>query len=154
MRCAWLASWLAGAAVVFGCVVGRYEEGTAIDWSRIEAIQPGVTTRREILEWFGAPENFTNASALSEFLREQGLSPETTASYPYSDILAYQFHHGRMRALFLLLYNRVNVTIESDLLVVFLDSEGVVQHVGYRRIPGDEAKADGEPRADDEPKAE
>jgi hypothetical protein len=141
-------AWLVWAAVLCGCVMGRYEEGTAIDWNRIQEIQPGVTTRGEILEWFGAPENFTNPSALSEFLRSQGLQPETTASYPYSDILAYQFHHGRVSALLLLVYNRFQVTIESDLMVVFLDGQGVVQHVGYRRIPDDDEKTDGEPKAE------
>lgn len=115
------------------CVIGRYEEGDAIPWERVEAIQPGVTTKAEILSWFGAPRNFVDGTALDEFLEDQELLPESPIRPTAADVFAYQRGRGRLEGLTLIFYNRFDLRIDAELLVVFFDEDDRVSYVGVRR---------------------
>jgi hypothetical protein len=123
---------LATVSWIPGCVIGRYVEGNEIREEWIADLLPGVTTKDQVLEWFGPPENFSSSAALSEFLESRGLAPESAGRYPFTDVFAYQFHRGRLRGFFALLYNRFEFKIASDLLLVFFDEQGRVADWGYR----------------------
>jgi hypothetical protein len=41
------------AFLLAGCVIARYYEGPKIPEEKLKEIKPGVTTKAEILNWFG-----------------------------------------------------------------------------------------------------
>src|SRR5574337_2069837 len=66
---------VAGVCVLFlsllGCAFGRFYSGSRVSEDRIKEIKPGVTTRQEILEWFGPPQNYLSPSLLNQMLRSE-----------------------------------------------------------------------------------
>jgi outer membrane protein assembly factor BamE (lipoprotein component of BamABCDE complex) len=52
------------ACLFLGCFSIRVVSGNSVPAEQVRAIEPGVTTRAEILEWFGAPEDYTDPSGL------------------------------------------------------------------------------------------
>jgi hypothetical protein len=123
---AWLAS---------GCVRARFLEGSEIPWAAVERIHTGQTTRTEVLNWLGAPQNFANPTALAAFLESQGIESESYSRYPFADVFVYQFTRGRLKGLIALLYNRFEMHVDSDLVVVLFDEADRVRHLGIRRAP-------------------
>lgn len=120
-------------AVLSGCISARYSEGEGIPWESVGGVRPGQTTKNEVLEAFGAPQNFSSPSALAEFLENQGLEPETYSRYPFADVFAYQATYGALRGFTLIFYTRLELKILSNLVLIFFDEQGVVTHVGVRR---------------------
>lgn len=116
-----------------GCMVAQYREGNRVELDRVERLRPGVTTKAQVLEWFGPPQNYTNASLIEELLAADEVPPGTTPPYRFSDVLAYQLHRGEVRGLFLLFFNTIDIEVRSDHLVVFFDEDDVVQYYGVRR---------------------
>lgn len=116
-----------------GCLVAQYREGNPVPLDQVDRIRPGVTTKEEVLAWFGPPQNYTNASLLEQLVASDEVPPGTTPPYRFSDVLAYQIHHGEVRGLLLLLFNRIDVRMRSDHLVVFFDEDDVVRYYGVRR---------------------
>jgi len=119
--------------VLTGCISARYSEGEAIPWDAVAEVQPGQTTKNEVLEAFGAPQNFSSPSALAEFLENQGLEAEAYSRYPFADVFAYQADYGALRGFTLILYTRFELKIVSNLVLIYFDEEGVVTHLGVRR---------------------
>lgn len=83
--------------VLAGCITGHYSEGSAIAWEAVDSLRPGVTTKSEVLERFGAPHNFSSPIALAEFFESQGLEAEAYSRYPFTDVFAYQLNRGKLR---------------------------------------------------------
>jgi len=121
------------ALALTGCLNARYSEGEAIPWDAVARVQPGQTTKDEVLDVFGAPQNFSSPSALAEFLESQGLEADAYSRYPFADVFAYQANYGALRGFTLILYTRLEVRIVSNLVLIFFDEEGVVTQVGVRR---------------------
>lgn len=129
---------LAGAlaallAALGGCVVAQYREGNEVPLELVDRIRPGTTTKQEILDWFGPPQNYTSASILEQLLASDEIPPGTVPPYRFSDVLAYQVHRGEMRGLFLLLFNSLRFEVRSDHFVIFFDDDDVVLYYGVRR---------------------
>lgn len=127
--------WLVALALIAwpGCFTAHYSEHAAIPWDRVERIEPGVTTRAEVLDWFGAPLNFSDPGALAEFLQSRGLEADAYARYPFDDVFAYQYNRGEAQGWTVVVYSRMELRIVSDLLLVFFDEQGRVADVGTRR---------------------
>lgn len=70
----WFIILVAGVCLLSGCAIGTYSEGKRVDAAQVGEIQPGVTTKADLLAWFGPPSNFSDASLLEELI----LSEETT----------------------------------------------------------------------------
>jgi hypothetical protein len=66
---------LAALAAASGCVIGRYSEGQTIAADQIPRIVAGQTTKAEILDWFGAPQSYADATFLEEYMSERELVP-------------------------------------------------------------------------------
>jgi len=122
-------------ALADGCVSADLYEGSEIPWSAVERIRAGETSRSEVLTWLGAPHNFANPTALAEFLAGEGIENETYARYPFADVFVYQLTHGRLRGFAALLYNRFEMHVDSDLVVILFDETDKVRHMGIRRAP-------------------
>jgi hypothetical protein len=120
-------------AVLSGCIRGNYLEGSAVPWERVQRIQPGVTTKAEVLAWLGAPLNFSIPTALDEFLEDQGLEGGGAPPYPFADVFAYQLSRGKLRGFTVILYTRINLELDSDLLVIFFGEDWKVIYMGVRR---------------------
>lgn len=118
---------------VSGCVVGRYYEGPQISPEKIREIRPGVTTKQEIISWFGPPQNYISPTVFNEILRELDVTREPLTNYPFANILSYQYNRGNIRALVLVLFNFVEAKVKSDHLVIFLDEEEKVKYYGFHK---------------------
>jgi hypothetical protein len=114
-----------------GCVVGRYYEGPKISAEKIKDIKPGVTTKEEIINWFGPPQNYMSPTAFNQILREIDVTIEPLNVYPFANILSYQYNQGHIRALVLILFNYVEGKVKSDHLVIFLDDDDRVKYYGF-----------------------
>jgi len=100
---------------------------------RIAEIVPGVTTKTEILAWFGAPQGLADAQLLESFLVDRELMPGPVVDMPFADVLVYRLTQGNVRGLVLILYNQFDIHIASDTLVVFFDAQDRVTQFGFRK---------------------
>ena len=116
-----------------GCVVGRYSEGQTVAEDQIPQIVEGQTTKAEILEWFGAPQSYADATFVEEFLSERELVPGPVVDMPFADVLVYRFTEGRLRGLVMILYNQFRLDVASDTLVVYFDPQDRVLYYGWRK---------------------
>jgi len=106
--------------------------GNAVPPERVAEIQPGVTTRAEVLEWFGAPEDYTDPSGLRRVFADGVMLPEDVLHLPYADVLVFELTRGRARGVLLILFNYFEVQVANDRLVVFFDDQDRVLYYGYR----------------------
>lgn len=121
------------ALLLNGCVVGRYYDGTKVLREKIKEIKPGTTTKEEIIDWFGPPQNYVSPTVINEILTELDVTREPLMTYPFANILSYQYNEGRLRALILVLYNYAEFDVKSDHLVIFLDEDERVKYYGFRK---------------------
>jgi len=119
------------AFLLGGCVIGRYYEGPKISEEKLKEIRPGVTTKAEIISWFGPPQNYISPTVFNEILREMDVTREPLANYPFANILSYQHNRGNIRAIVLVLFNYVDSNVKSDHLVIFLDENEKVKYYGF-----------------------
>jgi hypothetical protein len=115
------------------CVVGRYYEGPKIPPEKIKEIKPGVTTKEEIISWFGPPQNYISPTIFNEILREIDVTREPLTNYPFANILSYQYNRGNIRGIILVLFNFIEAKVKSDYLVIFLDENDRVKYYGFRK---------------------
>ena len=115
------------------CVVGRYSEGPIIPAEKIKDIKPGVTTKEEIISWFGPPQNYISPTVFNEILRELDMTREPLTTYPFANILSYQYNQGKVRALVLILFNYIEGKVKSDHLVIFFDENDRVKYYGFHK---------------------
>ncbi|HTO07330.1 MAG TPA: hypothetical protein VMR86_09780 [Myxococcota bacterium] len=116
-----------------GCMIGRYEEGSPVASEKIPAIVVGQTTKKEILDWFGAPSGMADAQMLEAFLADRELTPGPVVDLPFADVLVFRMTHGRVKGLILILWNWLDVRVTNDTLVVFFDAQDRVASYGFRR---------------------
>lgn len=113
------------------CIIGRYYEGPKIPAEKVKDIKPGVTTKEEIVSWFGPPQNYISPTVFNQILRELDVTREPMNVYPFANILSYQYNQGNVRALVLILFNYVEGKVKSDHLVIFLDEDNKVKYYGF-----------------------
>jgi len=114
-----------------GCVMGRYYEGPKIPPEKIKDIKPGITTKEEILGWFGPPQNYISPTIFNQILRELDMTREPINTYFFANILSYQYNQGNIRGLVLILFNYIEGKVKSDHLVIFLDDNDRVKYYGF-----------------------
>jgi hypothetical protein len=120
-----------------GCLLGNVKEGPILSEEMISRIKPGETTKREIIEWFGPPQNYISPGVFNQVLREFDVSREPPLYYSFANILSYQRTQGDVRALFFILFNYVEADIKTDHLVVFIDDNDRVEYYGFKKgVPG------------------
>ena len=113
------------------CVIGRYYEGPKISAEKIKDIKPGVTTKEEIVSWFGPPQNYISTTVFNQILQELDVTREPLNVYPFANILSYQYNQGNIRAVVLILFNFIEGKVKSDHLVIFLDDNDKVKYYGF-----------------------
>jgi hypothetical protein len=120
------------ACLFLGCFSIRVVSGNSVPAEQVRAIEPGVTTRAEILEWFGAPEDYTDPSGLRRLVARGVVIPEDVLHLPYADVLVFERVRARAKGVFTFFFNAFEVQIAPDRLVVFFDDEDHVLYYGYR----------------------
>jgi hypothetical protein len=116
-----------------GCILGNVKEGPNISQEIISRIKPGETTKQEIIEWFGPPQNYISPSVFNQVLREFDISKEPPLYYSFANILSYQHTRGDVRGFFFILFNYVEADIRTDHLVVFVDDNDRVKYYGFKK---------------------
>lgn len=111
--------------------MGRYYEGPKIPPEKIKDIKPGITTKEEILGWFGPPQNYISPTIFNQILRELDMTREPINTYFFANILSYQYNQGNIRGLVLILFNYIEGKVKSDHLVIFLDDHDRVKYYGF-----------------------
>jgi hypothetical protein len=114
-------------------VLARIDNGNAVRFERVDEIRVGTTTKAEVLAWFGAPDDASDPQVIDAVLQASDLLPAEAVRIPFADVFTYRFTEARVRGILLLLWNRFDVRIRNDKLVIFFDEEDRVLYYGYRR---------------------
>lgn len=120
-------------ALAPGCVMGRLYEGNSVRFEQLERLVPGETTRSQVLEWFGPPDDFSDPRIVESVLQASDLLPPEAVRIQFSDVLSYRYDEGKLRAVVLILFNHVDLRIRSDKVVIFFDQDDRVRYWGWRR---------------------
>lgn len=129
----------AGVAVLAsGCVMGRVYRDHPLDEQKIAAIQPGTTTKNDILNWFGPPQE-VDARELTAigvpfepFISRRGEKPpvERMVAARY---FRYTYARANAMAIVLVLLNYGDFDQKNDNLVVFFDGDNKVEDYAFRK---------------------
>jgi hypothetical protein len=122
------------AFLLASCWIGRYYDGSKINEEKLKEIRPGVTTRAEILSWFGPPQNYISPTVFNEILRNMDLlGDEPLTNYPFANILTYQYNRGNLRGIIAILFYFVEWDMKADRLVIFFDEDEKVKYYGFHK---------------------
>lgn len=111
--------------------------GARVDPAVVARIEPGVTTKADVLRWLGPPEEFLRSEVLESLADDETrIAGGVALGNRAMDAFTYQRDDVESRATLLLLYNRVRARVESELLVVFFDADDRVREVSVRRVEG------------------
>ena len=123
--------WLSGC--VYVAASGSF--GPDLDPAVIASLVPGETTMAEVLERLGPPQEYVRPEILAS------LGDETTRvdgaialGNRARDAFTWQYDDLEGWGTFLVLYNRIQIDAESELLVVFFDENDVVREVSLREL--------------------
>ncbi len=133
-----VAAALPVAALLSGCVMGRVYRDQPLDEVKIAAIQRGVTTKQEILDRFGPPQEIEARELVAigvpfePFFSRKGDKP------PIERIVAtrffrYTYSRGNALAMILVLFNYGEFDQKNDNLVIFFDGDNKVEDFAFRK---------------------
>ena len=119
-----------------GCINIGVTVGEEIPDERVAAIVPGQTTKQDILRWFGAPADYTDATMLARVFDAGEISSRDLVALPFSDLLVYEIDDVNAHVLITVIFNWVRADMLRDRLVIFFDSHDVVLYYGITRQRG------------------
>jgi hypothetical protein len=133
-----LVKGVAPALLLSGCVMGRVYRDHPLDELKVGTIQRGVTTKQEVLDLFGPPQEIEARELTAigipfePFLSRRGDKP------PIERIVAarffrYTYTRANVMAFILILFNYAEFDQKSDNLVVFFDGDNKVEDFAFRR---------------------
>jgi hypothetical protein len=121
-----------------GCfyIGGTSRAGPSFPMSTVDRIQPGVSTRFDVLDILGPPTEFERpelaASVLDEEMRFAADLLEV--SRRARKIYTWQRDDWDMGGTILLLYNGIFVDARTDIVVVFFDDDDIVMDVAVTQL--------------------
>ena len=121
-----------------GCVIGRAYRDHPLDEQKIAGLQRGVTTKTEVLEWFGPPQEIEARELTAigvpfePFLSRRGDKPpvERLVAARY---FRYTYSRANALAIILLLFNYAEFDQKNDTLVIFFDGDNKVEDYAFAR---------------------
>jgi len=129
-----LAALLPGAS---GClyVTASGSFGARLEPAAQARIVAGETTRAQVLELLGPPEEFLR-SELSDAMGddETRISGAISVGNRAHDAFTYQHDWVEARGTWPILYGILRTRVESDLLVIFFDAQERVREISSRRV--------------------
>ena len=121
------------AVMLSGCISFSGHFGTKIRVEHIPKIEDGVTTREEIMSWFGPPSAFFNPSFLDVILGDEDEMMDTGTAV-LNDVYSYRYIENESTLFFIpILFGLFDAEAVSETLIVFFDEEGRVEYHAYRR---------------------
>ncbi|RKY20745.1 MAG: hypothetical protein DRQ55_06630 [Planctomycetota bacterium] len=128
-----LALLLAGLAAP-GCIVFRDRAGVPVTQEMAQAIEPGVTTRDEVLAIAGAPTGLFGTNLLSTLTRAgESVEQPSTPGRIQPDVYTWQEIDVRAQVTFFpILFLWSSAEISSRTLMVVFDEQGIVTDKAWR----------------------
>ena len=80
-----------------GCFRIGVTTGYEIPVDEVAQIVPGVTTKTEVLRWFGAPSQYTDGEILARMFDAGEVVAEDLVALPFADVLVYEIIEGQTR---------------------------------------------------------
>ena len=121
------------ALALSGCINIGVTVGEEIPADRVAQIVPGKTTKTEILHWFGAPDQYTDAALFARLFDIGEIAAEDLLALPFSDMLVYEIDDVNAKVLITVLFNWVRADMLRDRLVIYFDQNDVVLYYGMTR---------------------
>jgi hypothetical protein len=131
------AAALLPALLLSGClyVQASGSFGSYVDPALVSKIVPGETTKGQVLELLGPPEEFVRSEVLRSLGDETArVAGAVSLGNRAQDAFTYQRDTLKARGSLLVLGNLVRAQIETDLLVVFFDDQDRVREVSFRKV--------------------
>lgn len=128
---------LAPVVLLSGCiyVAASGSFGPTLDPALVATIVPGKTTMAEVLDRLGPPLEYVRPEILASLGDETTRVDGAIALGNRSrDAFTWQYDELRGWGTFLVLYNRIQIDAESELLVVFFDGNDIVREVSHRQL--------------------
>ena len=121
-----------------GCVVGRVYRDHPLDERKIAGLQRGVTTKEQVLQQFGPPQEIEARELVAvgvpfeQFLNRRGekLPVDSLVGARY---FRYTFSRSNAFGIILVLFNYVDFDQKNDSLVIFFDMNNVVQDYAFAK---------------------
>ena len=109
--------------------------GPRLAADQVARIVPGETTKRQMLEWFGPPEEFIRSEVIESLADETTrVSGAIALGNRAQDAFSWQHDNLEGSGIALLVFNSFRAQVESDLLVVFFDENDVVREYTIRTV--------------------
>ena len=109
--------------------------GSYLDPAAVSQIVPGESTKGQVLDLLGPPEEFLRSEVLTSLGDDASrVSGAVALGNRAQDAFTYQLDTLSAWASMLLFYNHVRGQIETDLLVIFFDPEDRVREISFRTV--------------------
>ena len=109
--------------------------GSYLDPAAVSQIVPGESTKGQVLELLGPPEEFLRSEVLTSLGDDASrVSGAVALGNRAQDAFTYQLDTLSAWASMLLFYNHVRGEIETDLLVIFFDPDDRVREISFRTV--------------------
>ncbi|HLC16985.1 MAG TPA: hypothetical protein VJL89_12250 [Thermodesulfovibrionia bacterium] len=120
---------------VSGCVQNFVLEGQKIPEDYVGRIQPGITKRSEVLQWFGPPEQHKDPNTVKKLLQQVDAEGEfIKVDHPaFKDAFVYEFSYGRTEVFSIILFTYLIDDHKKDLLIVFFNPDDTVKYFAHRK---------------------
>jgi hypothetical protein len=111
--------------------------GPVLDPAVVATLVPGETSKAEVLERLGPPQEYVRPEILTSLVDETArIDGAISLGNRSRDAFTWQYDDLKGSGTFLVLYNRIQIDAESQLLVVFFDENDVVREVSLRDLEG------------------
>lgn len=130
---------IALACLASACVVGRTSRDHPLDEQAIASIERGVTTKHEILEMLGPPQEIDARELVAVSASLDPLVASRRGEKPPVERLVsarwFRYTYARANAFgaILVLFNYAEFDQKNDSLVVFFDGDNRVEDFAYAR---------------------
>ena len=129
----WVLGGVLPALALSGCISFSGHFGTKIRVENIPRIEEGVTTREQVMSWFGPPSAFFNPTFLDVIFENEDeiIGPGAAV---LNDVYTYRYIENKTRILFVPIFVAFLDTVAvAETLAIFFDENGRVEYHAYRR---------------------
>jgi hypothetical protein len=133
-----IALCVAAAFAVSGCAIARTYRDHPLDAQKIGTIQRGVTTKDQILQLLGPPQEIDARELTAVGVSFDQVLPRPGEKPPTERIVAarffrYTYERGNGMAIILLVFNYFDFDQKNDSLVIFFDGDNKVEDYAFRK---------------------
>ncbi len=120
------------AVSLSGCIIGRTYRDHPLDERKIAAIERGVTTKTEILQRFGPPQEVDQREIAAINLSVEPFEPppERLVAARY---FRYTYARGNGLGIITLLFNYFDFDQKNDSLIVFFNDQNKVEDYAFAK---------------------